>query len=152
VQPVAFFNIFIGFAYSCSPESPHCLLVIPPCASVHSVTLEVLKDGKPPPDPKKANLLPGYTFGELALIQAGAAAYTVRVPSSVASGQDAAAVVAQVYCLSRFDFRNTVARQQAAKITEVKETLRQIELFEGLSDGNLVCTNADLSWRARERG
>jgi hypothetical protein len=31
-----------------------------------------------------------------------------------------------------------VARQQASKITDVKETLRRIELLEGLSDDDLV--------------
>jgi len=118
------------FESVCAPDTFY--VSIPVC----SVTLEVLKDGKPPPDPKKATLAPGSTFGELALIQAGAATYAVRVPS-------AAAAVAQVYCLSRFDFRNTVARQQAAKFTDVKDTLRQIELFEGLSDGNLVSSRRD---------
>jgi CRP-like cAMP-binding protein len=109
------------------------------------VSLDVLKDGKPPLPPRKATLGPGSAFGELALIQAGAAACTVRVPlgSGTTSGDASATATAtntgaQVYCLSRFDFRRTVARQQASKITDVKETLRRIELLEGLSDADLV--------------
>eukprot|EP00615_Pteridomonas_danica_P005115 CAMPEP_0114374444 /NCGR_PEP_ID=MMETSP0101-20121206/35628_1 /TAXON_ID=38822 ORGANISM="Pteridomonas danica, Strain PT" /NCGR_SAMPLE_ID=MMETSP0101 /ASSEMBLY_ACC=CAM_ASM_000211 /LENGTH=240 /DNA_ID=CAMNT_0001528203 /DNA_START=50 /DNA_END=772 /DNA_ORIENTATION=+ len=73
-----------------------------------------------------STLGPGQSFGELALIHDGPRHATLRVPSSQT-------VSTVVYTLSRDAFRHIVARQQAAKITEVKDTLRKIELLEGLS-------------------
>jgi cAMP-dependent protein kinase regulator len=117
---------------------------------VSAGSLEIVVDGKAATVGGKSHLSPGQSFGELALIHNGPRAATLRVPhdgggsgSSSSEGAAAAAVVV-VYALSRTAFRRIVARQQAAKITDVKDTLKKIALFEGLSDANLATLAASV--------
>eukprot|EP00613_Pedinella_sp_CCMP2098_P065979 CAMPEP_0171988416 /NCGR_PEP_ID=MMETSP0993-20121228/275891_1 /TAXON_ID=483369 /ORGANISM="non described non described, Strain CCMP2098" /LENGTH=648 /DNA_ID=CAMNT_0012641389 /DNA_START=64 /DNA_END=2007 /DNA_ORIENTATION=+ len=124
---------------------------------VQSGELEIVIDGNLATVHGKTRLEAGHSFGELALIHNGPRAATLRVPLRVFDGTfseagPSAAAAVVVYALGRTKFRRIVARQQAVKISDVKDTLKKISLLEGLSDANLATLAASVKIKDFEPG